>query len=197
MVPVYCIRALLQAQWRIEQAAMKSGEMGPDSRSRAGDPRLIGDADGGGTGNLASTIPYSGGGEKLGNGDANGHGGGNIIGIGGIPGIGTLPEDDSLEQIYQSTRTWCRMLRRSPIAMEVLIASTKEKPRSQSGIIFNQYLSDLTGIMYRRLSTTVEEEVGTTALPHSRWLGSARNVRGCSVQGSVDQLGHRVFQGCC
>lgn len=43
--------------------------------------------------------------------------------------------------------------------MEVLIEFERDNPRPQSGILFNQYLSDLTGIMYRRLSTTVEEEV--------------------------------------
>lgn len=66
---------------------------------------------------------------------------------------------DNLEQIYQSTRMLCRTLRRYPNAMETLLASSMKNPRPQSGILFNQYLSDLTGVMYRRLSTTVEEEV--------------------------------------
>lgn len=43
--------------------------------------------------------------------------------------------------------------------METLLEFSKLAPRPQSGIVFNQYLSDLTGVMYRRLSTTVEEEV--------------------------------------
>lgn len=84
-------------------------------------------------------------------------GGTGAAGVGG--GVPFLSSGDSLEQIYQSTRTWCRTLRRSPNAMEVLLSYARKCPRPQSGILFNQYLSDLTGIMYRRLSTTVEEEV--------------------------------------
>lgn len=86
---------------------------------------------------------------------------------------------DSLEQIYQSTRTWCRMLRRFPNAMEVLISFARDNPRPQSGILFNQYLSDLTGIMYRRLSTTVEEEVSNKCIKaHIRRI---KNVRKCLI----------------
>ena len=73
---------------------------------------------------------------------------------------GDLSNGDSLKQVYLLTRQLCRTLRTSPRAVELLIAFARNYPRLQSGIVFNQYLSDLTGIMYRRLSTTVEEEVG-------------------------------------
>lgn len=120
-----------------------------------------------------------GGAADTSNGGGGGGGGGDGLGattlagggsaVGGAGKVapadsGLLPSSgDSLEQIYQSTRTWCRTLRRYPNAMEVLISFARKSPRPQSGIMFNQYLSDLTGIMYRRLSTTVEEEVSSTS----------------------------------
>lgn len=152
----------LKAQWHMEQAAIKSGAMGPEGRSRAANVTYPVDdaAEGGATHNLGATAHYSGGG-NIRNivGEADTKGGGGVTGGGGGTGPGEPPNGDSLEQIYQSTRMWCRTLRRSPNAMEALIAFAKKNPRPHSGILFNQYLSDLTGIMYRRLSTTVEEEV--------------------------------------
>lgn len=189
----------------MEQAAIKSGAMGTDTRSRAfpgigggGYPTATATnvaattAAGEHTAALGGTIRANpvitansnnsnsvgvnndshgasglpAGGESN-NGDFNGGAGGGMAGAGrggrgGIPGPGggdMASNGESLEQIYQSTRMWCRTLRRSPNAMEVLIAFSKKNPRLQSGSMFNQYLSDLTGIMYRRLSTTVEEEV--------------------------------------
>lgn len=179
----------------MEQAAIKSGAMGPPDRRSQGPnssqpveitiPQSDVSTDSK-VGNTA-TAPAHGidDGQQIqsratlvigGAADAS-NGGGGVDGLGAtalagaessVGGTGTLaPADggllpsngDSLEQIYQSTRTWCRTLRRYPNAMEVLISFARNNPRPQSGILFNQYLSDLTGIMYRRLSTTVEEEV--------------------------------------
>lgn len=78
---------------------------------------------------------------------------------GNVGAIGEASTEDILEKIYQSTRALCRTLRRSPGLTEVLIAFAKENPRPRNGIVFDQYLSDLMAVMYRRLSITVEEEV--------------------------------------
>lgn len=187
----------------MEQAAIKSGAMGPPDRRSQGPngtqlestlPQGDVPTESKG-GNTAATPAYDGqqnqnralvvGGAVDGN---NGGGGGGGDGLGAttlagggstVGGTGTVaPADggllpssgDSLEQIYQSTRTWCRTLRRYPNAMEVLISFARKKPRPQSGILFNQYLSDLTGIMYRRLSTTVEEEVSNVQYLRKRCI---------------------------
>lgn len=181
----------------MEQAAIKSGAMGPPDRRSQGpnnshlentlpqgdvptESKSVNTAaapahsvnDGQQNQNRATLViggagDVSNGGAGTGSGDGLGAtalaGGGSAIGgVGTVAPVegGLLPSSgDSLEQIYQSTRTWCRTLRRYPNTMEVLISFTRKNPRPQSGILFNQYLSDLTGIMYRRLSTTVEEEV--------------------------------------
>lgn len=163
---LFCLDMLIvKAQWHMEQAAMKSGAMAPDGRPRAGvGTHPDDDEPEGARDSLGTTTQHSGGGkDSFFGGGIDGSGGGatSAIGGGGLPAGGEMPNGDSLEQIYQSTRMWCRTLRRSPNAMEALIAFARTNPRSQSGIIFNQYLSDFTGIMYRRLSTTVEEEVRT------------------------------------
>ena len=141
----------------MEQAAIKSGAMGPNRRAPAAinhpatDPLQRSAADN----NPGATTNHRIGGGITTNDDP-------LSGVGGAPGGGgdsSPGGGDNLEQIYQSTRTWCRALRGSTNAMEVLIDFERSHPRPQSGILFNQYLSDLTGIMYRRLSTTVEEEV--------------------------------------
>ncbi|CAM9316669.1 unnamed protein product [Choristocarpus tenellus] len=120
------IKSCLQAQWLMEQSAMKMGAMGPESRTR-GSP----------------TIER---GSETGNRD--------------------IISGDSLEQIYQSTRVLCRSLRKSTVAVEILLGFASQEPRPQSALQFNQYLSDLTGIMYHRLSTTVEEEAANKKLLH-------------------------------
>lgn len=155
----------LKAQWHMEQAAIRSGAMGTEGRSRGG-VHVVDDAEGGGAKTLGTTH-YSGGGGVDSNINIVGTSGeivdgSGVAGGGPAAGGGEMPNGDSLEQIYQSTRMWCRTLRRSPNAMEVLLAFARKNPRPQSAILFNQYLSDLTGIMYRRLSTTVEEEVRAT-----------------------------------
>lgn len=188
----------------MEQAAIKSGAMGPPDRRSQGPnsghpaenatPQGIVAAENK-SGAVTATAPThgaSGGQQNLNNNatllvgaDVNNgsSGGGDGLGATKVAGAGSTvggtgaagagggvpfpSSGDSLEQIYQSTRTWCRMLRRSPNAMEVLLSYARKCPRPQSGILFNQYLSDLTGIMYRRLSTTVEEEVKRA---HPRWL---------------------------
>lgn len=184
-----------KTQWLMEQAAVKSGAMGPpDRRSQGPDSsqpveNVAIESKGG---NSATAPAHSvkdgqqthdratlviGGAVDVSNG-ARGSGdglGATTLARGGstIGGTGTMGTvdgslfpsgGDSLEQIYQSTRTWCRTLRRYPNAMEVLITFARNNPRPQSGILFNQYLSDLTGIMYRRLSTTVEEEVSSASM---------------------------------
>lgn len=180
----------------MEQAAIKSGAMGPLDRRQqgpygtssqpvAGDkmpqgatanenkggPATPAPPHGAGDGqrNKNNTTLVGGGVAEVRNSGGDGLGATVVAGAGSGTGTamatsadGSPPQNsgDSLEQIYQSTRTWCRTLRRCPNAMEVLISFASKNPRPQSGILFNQYLSDLTGIMYRRLSTTVEEEVG-------------------------------------
>ena len=187
--------AHFKTQWLMEQAAIKSGAMGPPDR-RSQVPNSLQSLDNtalqsatatDSKGGNAATAPSHGNeGQQsqnnatlvIGAADAN-NGGGNGDGLGATTPAGAAAavggtgapatvdggllfnSGDSLEQIYQSTRTWCRMLRRFPNAMEVLILFARDNPRPQSGILFNQYLSDLTGIMYRRLSTTVEEEVNS------------------------------------
>lgn len=184
----------------MEQAAIKSGAMGPPDRrsqgTKGGSHTVLGDTmpqgtaavgNSGGSGPGTATPHVGGDGQQtqhhsklIEGGAANANngaiGGGDVLGSttvtghapSGMPGATAssaadenLPPSsgDSLEQIYQSTRTWCRTLRRYPNAMEVLLSFESKNPRPHSGILFNQYLSDLTGIMYRRLSTTVEEEV--------------------------------------
>lgn len=85
-------------------------------------------------------------------------------GAGTTPGGGDLSKEDCLEQVYQVTREWCRLLRRHPHAMEILITYAREYPRLESGIVYNRLMNDLTGIIYRRLSTSVEEEVRERSL---------------------------------
>lgn len=177
----------------MEQAAIKSGAMGPPDRRSHGpnsNPSLGNTAPQSVTatenkgGNAPAAASHGNDGQQsqnnatlvIGVADANkgsssGDGLGATVPAGAGPAVGgsgapatadgslLFNSGDSLEQIYQSTRTCCRMLRRFPNAMEVLISFARDHPRPQSGILFNQYLSDLTGIMYRRLSTTVEEEV--------------------------------------
>lgn len=184
----------------MEQAAIKSGAMGPPDRRPHGPNSSqpventipLGDVPTESKGCNTATAPTHGtndgqqnqnratlvvgGAIDVSNGGSGGGGGLGATTLAGggatVGGAGTVaPADggllpssgDSLEQIYQSTRTWCRTLRRYPNAMEVLISFARKNPRPQSGILFNQYLSDLTGIMYRRLSTTVEEEVSSTS----------------------------------
>lgn len=208
----------------MEQAAIKSGAMGPPDRRLQGSkgschavlgdaisqgPAAIADAGavasaegtphGGGTQNQNISTLLEGGAQDSNNGAV---GAGNVLGATtvkgyvppeasttseGLVGDENLPPSsgDSLEQIYQSTRTWCRTLRRSPNAMEVLLSFESKNPRPHSGILFNQYLSDLTGIMYRRLSTTVEEEVsGNKVLcqQKGRSLLVGHTVGGCLFQ---------------
>lgn len=93
-------------------------------------------------------------------------------------GISKASTEDILEQVYQSTRALCRSLRRSPGVMEVLITFAKENPRPRNGIVFDQYLSDLMAVMYRRLSTTVEEEVRSLAEIYFLWF-FPRDARAC------------------
>lgn len=200
----------------MEQAAIKSGAMGPpDRRSQAPSSAQLENTLAQGDvpteskgGNTAAAPAHSvNDGQQnqrratlvvRGAVDAGNDGGGGGDGLGAttlagagstVGGAGTaapaerglLPSSgDSLEQIYQSTRTWCRTLRRHPNAMEVLISFARKHPRPQSGILFNQYLSDLTGIMYRRLSTTVEEEVSTKLSTHALVLRHKRHRYGGS-----------------
>eukprot|EP00752_Nemacystus_decipiens_P005348 g4849.t1 len=178
------VKSCLQTQWLMEQAAIKSGAMGPlDRRSLSRHSTQLDSTQGdvpteskGGNTVAApahgvndgqqnqnrATVVIGGAADTSngGGGGGDGLGATTLAAVGGTGAVapadgGLLPSSgDSLEQIYQSTRTWCRTLRRYPNATEVLIAFARKNPRPQSGILFNQYLSDLTGIMYRRLSTT-------------------------------------------
>ena len=59
-------------------------------------------------------------------------------------------------QLHQATRSLCRLLRKNPAGLSVLIDSCSSRP---SPILsFSTYLQDLAAITFRRLSTTVEEE---------------------------------------
>ncbi|GMH85741.1 hypothetical protein TrST_g4801 [Triparma strigata] len=64
------------------------------------------------------------------------------------------------EQLHNTSRTLCRLLRKHPIAMDLLM----ENSSSRSPALMNvcQYLQDLAAITFRRLSTTVEEEAANT-----------------------------------
>ncbi|CAM9609009.1 unnamed protein product [Ectocarpus sp. 12 AP-2014] len=197
------VKSCLQAQWLMEQAAIKSGAMGPVDRRLQGpygtsSQSVVGDKTpqgataaenkggpatpapphgaGDGRRNKSNTTLVGGGVAEASNSGGDGLGATIVAGAGsGTAGTAVTTSADgsppansgeSLEQIYQSTRTWCRTLRRCPNAMEVLISFASKNSRPQSGILFNQYLSDLTGIMYRRLSTTVEEETANKNLLH-------------------------------
>lgn len=156
--------------WHMEQLAIKFGAMTLDTRAGVGrGTHPIDDAAKRDPENFTAKLPYIGV-DKAGKG-ANfvGDVGKDIIGrgdhgVGTIPGGGDLSKEDCLEQIYQVTRQWCRLLRRHPHAMEVLITYARDYPRPESGTLYNRYMSDLTGIIYRRLSTPVEEEAREKSL---------------------------------
>ena len=61
------------------------------------------------------------------------------------------------EQLHNNTRTLCRMLRKDPVAMDILMEKGGE--RSDLILSFCQLIRDLEAITFRSLSTTVEEEV--------------------------------------
>lgn len=149
----------------MEKVAIKSGAMTLDTRAGVGRGTYpIDDAAKRDSENFAPKLPYIGV-DKAGKG-ANAVGGvsKDTIGRGTTPGGGDLPKEECLEQVYQVTRQWCRLLRRHSHAMEVLITYARDYPRLESGIVYNRFMSDLTEIMYRRLSTPVEEEVRERSL---------------------------------
>lgn len=195
----------------MEQAAIKSGAMGPNRRPPAltagnhsaadASQRRAPDSNPG----SSPAIHRIGAIGNTNNDESPGVVGGGVagVGVGDSPGGGG--GGDNLEQIYQSTRTWCRALRGSTNAMEVLIEFERDNPRPQSGILFNQYLSDLTGIMYRRLSTTVEEEArnelivrGVYYLPDYfiLWFGICRAKLLALVYPSTDCRDYSTPQHC-
>ena len=61
------------------------------------------------------------------------------------------------EQLHNNTRTVCRLLRKDPVAMDILMENAGD--RNQLMLSFCQLMRDLEAITFRRLSTTVEEEV--------------------------------------
>jgi len=63
-----------------------------------------------------------------------------------------------VDQLHQATRTLCRNLRKSPVAVEVLYSNHTQQ-RSSHFLSFLSNLEDLTKVMFRKLSTTVEEEI--------------------------------------
>lgn len=145
----------------MEQAAIESGATGPDATargSRQGDGlgEVRDGPSGGGFPGVSGFGGVVGGYSGKSSGGNVGRSAGNPEDCSGAaPG---LSGGERLEQIYQSTRTLCRCLRRSPKAMEVLLKFAEKNPRPQSAVLFNQYFGDLMGIMYQRLSTTMEEQ---------------------------------------
>lgn len=82
--------------------------------------------------------------------------------------LGKSSENASTEvvdQLHQATRTLCRCLRKNPVAVEVLYSQHTQQ-RSSHFLSFLQNLSDLTAVMFRKLSTTVEEEITNKNLLH-------------------------------
>lgn len=63
-----------------------------------------------------------------------------------------------VDQLHQATRTLCRNLRKNPVAVEVLYSNHTQQ-RSSHFLSCLSNLSDLTAVMFRKLSTTVEEEI--------------------------------------
>ena len=64
------------------------------------------------------------------------------------------------EQLHNTTRTLCRLLRKHPIALDILMEHSSSRPQNLMNVC--QYLQDLAGITFRRLSTTVEEETANS-----------------------------------
>ena len=75
----------------------------------------------------------------------------------GKPG-GESASLEVVDQLHQATRTLCRNLRKSPVAVEVLYSNHTQQ-RSPHFLSFLSNLEDLTKVMFRKLSTTVEEEI--------------------------------------
>ena len=75
----------------------------------------------------------------------------------GKPG-GESASSEVVDQLHQATRTLCRNLRKSPVAVEVLYSNHTQQ-RSPHFLSFLSSLEDLTKVMFRKLSTTVEEEM--------------------------------------
>ena len=66
-----------------------------------------------------------------------------------------------MSSLHQSVRTTCRQLRRDPSMLDHLNASTHHgaKPSMESAfILFHESLQNLTGVTFKKLATTVEEE---------------------------------------
>ena len=64
------------------------------------------------------------------------------------------------EQMYNSTKALCRILRKTPIAMDILME--RGGNGSDMTVEFCRLLQDLVGITFRRISTTVEEEAANS-----------------------------------
>mmetsp|Transcript_31818 Transcript_31818/g.103384 ORF Transcript_31818/g.103384 Transcript_31818/m.103384 type:complete len:273 (-) Transcript_31818:751-1569(-) len=78
---------------------------------------------------------------------------------------GNATSEELADQFSQSTRTLCRQMRKNYPA----IAALKEHSgtaRSAHLLNCQQYLSDLTAVIFRRLSTTVEEETANKHMLH-------------------------------
>jgi len=75
-----------------------------------------------------------------------------------------VPEvsSETIAQMHSSTRALVRTLRKNPVATEIFYSLNEE--RSSGFLQTITYLTELKDIMYRRLSTTVEEEASTRAL---------------------------------
>jgi len=63
---------------------------------------------------------------------------------------------DLVAQLHQVVRNTCRQLKKNPIAMSALLSAAED--RSDDVLGFIEYFRDLTMVVHRKLSTTVEEE---------------------------------------
>lgn len=81
-------------------------------------------------------------------------------------GIGAVASsNEMLDQLHHIVRTLCRQLKKSPAAVQILYAGGPDG-RSAPFLAFLEFLSDLTHVMFRKLSTTVEEEATSKNLLH-------------------------------
>lgn len=67
--------------------------------------------------------------------------------------------DEMLEQLHHVIRNVCRQLKRTQGSDQILRSGPDE--RSEYFVNFHGFLSDLTLVMFRKLSTTVEEEAAS------------------------------------
>lgn len=72
-------------------------------------------------------------------------------------------------QMHAATRAVCRAMRKNPVAADLVYSESAASGRDKEAASFAalvSHLQDLTAVMYRKLATTVEEEVANKGLLH-------------------------------